>query len=83
MMPVIRISDKTWERMKKYARPLEDLPDDVIGLALDALEERGLPAPPKGADLKQRALAGVTNSLRRNFAFRCWKRYATSGVNPL
>jgi hypothetical protein len=52
MMPVIRISEKTWERMKKYARPLEDSPDDVIGLALDALDERGPPAPLKEADPK-------------------------------
>ena len=48
-MPVIRISEKNWERMKKYARPLEDLPDDVIGLAFDALDERGLPVRPKAA----------------------------------
>jgi hypothetical protein len=55
MMPVIRISEKTWERMKQYARPLEDSPDDVIGLALDALEERGLPVPLKGAGSKPKA----------------------------
>ena len=47
MMPVIRISEKNWERMKKYARPLEDSADDVIGLAFDALDKHGLPVPPK------------------------------------
>ena len=30
MMPVIRISEKTWERLKSYARPLEDSADDVV-----------------------------------------------------
>ena len=38
MMPVIRISDATWDRLKGYARPLEDTPEDVIRLALDALD---------------------------------------------
>ncbi len=37
-MPVIRISDATWERLKVYARPLEDTPEDVVRLALDALD---------------------------------------------
>ena len=38
MMPVVRISDMTWERMKAHARPFEDSPEDIIKLALDALE---------------------------------------------
>lgn len=38
MMPVIRIADATWERMKRHARPLEDTPDDIVRRALDALE---------------------------------------------
>jgi len=37
-MPVIRISDSTWNRLKAHARPLEDSADDVVRLALDALE---------------------------------------------
>ncbi|HEX7761759.1 MAG TPA: winged helix-turn-helix domain-containing protein [Caulobacteraceae bacterium] len=37
-MPVIRISDATWTRLKVHARPLEDTADDVVKLALDALE---------------------------------------------
>jgi predicted transcriptional regulator len=40
MMPVIRISDATWERMKTHARPLEDTPEDIVRRALDALEGR-------------------------------------------
>jgi hypothetical protein len=39
-MPVIRVSDATWERLKRYARPLEDSADDVVRRALDALDER-------------------------------------------
>lgn len=38
MMPVIRVTDATWERMKRHARPLEDTPDDIVRRALDALE---------------------------------------------
>src|SRR5947209_17989552 len=46
MMPVIGVSEKTWERMKKHARPFEESPDDVINIALDALDEHGaLPRP--------------------------------------
>jgi Mrr N-terminal domain len=53
MMPVIRVSAKTWERMKNYARELPFAsPDDVVGVALDALDEHGLPAPKAEADPK-------------------------------
>jgi hypothetical protein len=37
-MPVIRISQQTWNRLKAHAAPLEHTPNDIIGLALDALE---------------------------------------------
>ena len=39
MMPVIRISDSTWERLKQHARPLEDTAEDVVCAALDALDK--------------------------------------------
>lgn len=39
MMPVIRISDATFTRLQAHARPLEDTADDVVRLALDALEK--------------------------------------------
>ncbi|MBV8594039.1 MAG: hypothetical protein JOZ27_07060 [Caulobacteraceae bacterium] len=45
MMPVVRISDRNWDRLKKFARPLEDSADDVVGRALDALEARGGEVP--------------------------------------
>jgi len=45
MMPVIRVSDATWERLKRYARPFEDKPEDIVNLALDALDAKnGAPA---------------------------------------
>lgn len=37
-MPVIRISEQTWERLKKHATPLEHTANDIVSLALDALE---------------------------------------------
>jgi hypothetical protein len=37
-MPVIRISQQTWERLKTYATPLEHTANDVVNIALDALE---------------------------------------------
>ncbi len=40
MMPVIRVSDATWDRMKSYAKPFEDKPEDIVNLALDALDEK-------------------------------------------
>lgn len=37
-MPTIRISDDTWQRLKNWAVPLEDTPDDAVRKALDAAE---------------------------------------------
>jgi hypothetical protein len=37
-MPVIRISQQTWERLKTHATPLEHTANDVVNMALDALE---------------------------------------------
>lgn len=38
-MPVIRITDATWERLKRWAIPLEDSPEDAVRKVLDAAEE--------------------------------------------
>jgi len=64
MMPTIRVSDATWERLKAHARPLEDRAEDVIIRALNVLDQKtGLAttepkAPPKpsasGKKLPQR-----------------------------
>jgi hypothetical protein len=47
MMPVIRVSDETWNRMKGLARPLEDTADDIVRRALDALEGASIKEDPK------------------------------------
>jgi hypothetical protein len=40
MMPVIRVSHTTWSRLQAYARPFVDKPEDIVDLALDALDEK-------------------------------------------
>ena len=53
MVPVIRIGDSTWERLKRRAVPLEDSPDDVLTRVLDLADEHdecrrpALPTPLK------------------------------------
>lgn len=37
-MPTIRISDEAWERLKRWAVPLEDTVDDALKKVLDAAE---------------------------------------------
>ena len=38
-MPVIRITDATWDRLKRWAVPLEDSPEDAVRKVLNAAEE--------------------------------------------
>ncbi|MBA7602975.1 hypothetical protein ES703_10072 [subsurface metagenome] len=38
-MPVIRITDATWDRLKRWAIPLEDSPEDAVRKVLAAAEE--------------------------------------------
>jgi Mrr N-terminal domain len=38
LMPVIRVSQQTWERLQRHARPLEHTANDVVEMALNALE---------------------------------------------
>jgi len=70
MMPVIRITEKTWERMKKYARPLEDSPDNVINLGLDALEQLGTPLRPSTAKASSKPVAARRGSKLPQKEFR-------------
>jgi len=64
MVPVMRIGDSTWERLKHWAVPLEDSPDDVLTRVLDMADEHAqcgrpaLPTPskadrPKAAENKR------------------------------
>jgi hypothetical protein len=39
-MPVIRISQQTWERLKRHATPLVHTANDVVEMALEALERQ-------------------------------------------
>lgn len=65
-MPVIRITDATWDRLKRWAIPLEDSPEDAVQKVLEAAEEhlkcrettgRGhrmeTPTPPKRKKLRK------------------------------
>ena len=38
-MPVIRISDENWERLKRWAVPLEDSVDDALSRVLNVAEQ--------------------------------------------
>lgn len=38
-MPVIRITETTWDRLKRWAIPLDDTPDDALRKVLEAAEE--------------------------------------------
>jgi hypothetical protein len=55
MMPVIRISDATWQRLQLHARPFEHTPEDIVRMALDALEGviHASPKPAKKRTLKR------------------------------
>ena len=37
-MPVIRVTQQTWERLKKHATPLVHTANDVVEMALKALD---------------------------------------------
>ena len=37
-MPVIRITRQTWERLKKHATPLVHTANDIVEMALEALD---------------------------------------------
>jgi hypothetical protein len=50
-MPVIRISERTWQRLKAYAIPLEDKPDDAINRILDEIERLRPPRPAPVPDI--------------------------------
>lgn len=55
-MPVIRISDRTYERIQMWATPLVDTPDSALAKAFDALERRpGQPASAPDRDALPRA----------------------------
>jgi hypothetical protein len=64
-MPVIRISERTWERLKRYAEPLVHTPDDVVNMGLDALEAQG-GKPKREGPLPDQQKQGKLRSSRSN-----------------
>lgn len=55
-MPVIRVSDETMKRLKRWAEPLVDTPETALSKALDAAERAGLrPATPVASARKASA----------------------------
>ena len=42
MVPVVRISQETWERLKRWAVPLEDKPEDALRRVLDIADQHGM-----------------------------------------
>ena len=88
-MPVIRISDITWERIKKWAIPLEDTPDTVLNKVLDKAEKGGIDMTTynsnqignKGTRTKR---AGITpRSEYRNPMLRVLLRLGGSAPRPV
>ena len=46
-MPVIRVGDDTWGRIRNWALPLGGSADDAVRRVLDVAEQQALPAPPR------------------------------------
>jgi len=55
-MPVIRITDVTWDRLKRWAVPLEDSPEDALRKVLEAAEEHLKYHEPTGEDHRRRSI---------------------------
>ncbi|HXG35628.1 MAG TPA: winged helix-turn-helix domain-containing protein [Dehalococcoidia bacterium] len=73
MMPVIRVSDQVWEKLKAKAIPLEDTPNDVLRriIALAEEHERCLSGGPRvkilGQNTKKSAPRGLKTSDEQYF----------------
>jgi hypothetical protein len=39
-MPVVQLSTETYERLQRHAKPFVDSPEDIVKMALDALDEK-------------------------------------------
>ena len=58
-MPVVRLNEKTWERLKQWAAPLEDNPDSTINKLLDAAESVTSPSAAARSGWKADASGGA------------------------
>lgn len=54
-MPTIRVRPETYERMKNWAIPLEDTPNDVIEKLLNLAEAHQTTAPSREAPAQEGA----------------------------
>src|SRR5688572_14072037 len=70
MMPVLRVSNQTWERLKLHAQPLEDTADDVVRRALDALEAAAISASPTPSPTPRTKIKRSTKDKTPQRAFR-------------
>ena len=76
-MPVIRVSQQTWERLQRHARPLEHTANDVVEMALNALEAQvkwGGSLHAKNTALTKKKISGSksrANFLSIDFEFLC------------
>jgi hypothetical protein len=57
-MPVIRVSDETYTRLKSHATPFEDTPDRVIARALSALDLATGKSPRPFSPTREKATEG-------------------------
>ena len=39
-MPVVHLSPATYERLQRHAKPFVDSPEDIVKMAVDALDEK-------------------------------------------
>lgn len=67
VMPVIRISDATMERLKAWAVPLEDTAESALAKALDAAENAQLPGR-EGDGKHSTSIAKTTRAVYRRAA---------------
>ena len=51
-MPVVHLSTETYKRLQRHAKPFVDSPEDIVKIALDALDEKHPRTAMSGDELK-------------------------------
>ena len=65
MAPVARVSDENFKRIKRFAEPLEDTFDDVLGRVLDMAERQSLGSSTDALETGRRSGARIVGVNRR------------------